>query len=235
MKNKFLAIFISMISIFILIGLFFIVKITSKAVVDNSVQEDYKEENVLSINSSEDVEIKNENEESNTIENETEIKDSYDENIKIEDNISAEKVNRVENNTENNLNKKDTNSKKEEQVNEGKEKESSNNYENNNAKSANTTQEIKNESNTKEEKEQQVERCTNNSNHGIAVGNSNEWFNSREEAISYYEQLISDYGYSLEYGPMTREEYNKKCPYGFEAWSCMFCNKWTLNFYFREK
>ena len=100
-------------------------------------------------------------------------------------------------------------------------------------KNENESQQIDDEKEKKSEPK--IERCTNNSNHGISVGNSNEWFNTREEAISYYEQLIGDLGYKLEHGQMTREEYNRKCPYGYEVWSCMFCNKWTINFYFREK
>ena len=32
-----------------------------------------------------------------------------------------------------------------------------------------------------------------------------------------------------ERGEITREEYYKKCPYEYEAWSCS-CGKWTGNF-----
>ena len=85
------------------------------------------------------------------------------------------------------------------------------------------------------ENEQKIERCTNNLNHGISIGNSNKWFETKEEAITYYNQLRKDYGYKFENEQMSQEEYNKKCPYGYEVWSCMFCNKWTINFYYRDE
>ncbi len=85
------------------------------------------------------------------------------------------------------------------------------------------------------ENEQKIERCTNNLNHGISTGNSNKWFETKEEAISYYNQLRKDYGYKFEHELMSQKEYNKKCPYGYEMWSCMFCNKWTINFYYRDE
>ena len=28
------------------------------------------------------------------------------------------------------------------------------------------------------------------------------------------------------------ETYQKNCPYGYETWSCPFCGKWTINFYY---
>ena len=45
------------------------------------------------------------------------------------------------------------------------------------------------------------------------VGNSNKWFNSKSEAISYYNSLINELGHQLESGELSRDEYNKKCPY----------------------
>ncbi|MGN1270258.1 MAG: hypothetical protein ACI4UU_05290 [Clostridia bacterium] len=69
--------------------------------------------------------------------------------------------------------------------------------------------------------------------HGVGVGNSNKWFNSYSEAISYYDNLINGYSNQVHSGAITAEEYNEKCPYGYETWSCPYCGKWTLNFYYR--
>ncbi len=91
--------------------------------------------------------------------------------------------------------------------------------------------------NTKEDNPEttKVEKCTNDYNHGIAVGNSGKWFNTKEEAILYYKNLIKDYGEKFENGSMNQVEYNAVCPYGYEVWSCMFCGKWTINFYLRNQ
>ena len=62
-------------------------------------------------------------------------------------------------------------------------------------------------------KQPEVTRCTTNNNHSMDVGNSNKWFNSKSEAISYYNSLINELGHQLESGEVSREEYNKKCPY----------------------
>ena len=62
-------------------------------------------------------------------------------------------------------------------------------------------------------KQPEVTRCTTNNNHSMDVGNSNKWFNSKSEAISYYNSLITELGHQLESGKLSRDEYNKKCPY----------------------
>ncbi len=74
--------------------------------------------------------------------------------------------------------------------------------------------------------------CTD-TKHGVGVGNSNKWFNSYDEAVSFYNNLIADYSNKAKNGEITYEEYCKKCPYGYETWSCQYCGKWTLNYYFR--
>lgn len=82
------------------------------------------------------------------------------------------------------------------------------------------------------ENETTIQKCTD-SKHGVGIGNSNKWFNSYNEAVSYYDNLINDYSNKIHAGEITLEEYNKKCPYGYETWSCPYCGKWTLNYYFR--
>lgn len=78
----------------------------------------------------------------------------------------------------------------------------------------------------------EIPKCSD-TQHGVGVGNSNKWFNSYNEAVAYYDNLINDYSDKVQNGTITFEEYNKLCPYGYETWSCPYCGKWTLNFYNR--
>ena len=87
---------------------------------------------------------------------------------------------------------------------------------------------------TKPELIQETESITpkcNENNHGVGVGNSNKWFNSKQEAINYYQSIIKTWGDKWEKYEIDDETYNKNCPYGYETWSCPFCEKWTINFY----
>lgn len=70
-------------------------------------------------------------------------------------------------------------------------------------------------------------------NHGVGVGNSNKWFNSKQEAIAYYDSLIKTWGDKWESFEIDSATYDKNCPYGYEVWTCPFCGKWTINFYYR--
>ena len=81
-------------------------------------------------------------------------------------------------------------------------------------------------------KQPETPKCSD-SKHGVGVGNSNKWFNSYNEAVSYYDNLILDYSNKIHNGQITFEEYNKQCPCGYEIWSCQYCGKWTLNYYMR--
>lgn len=82
------------------------------------------------------------------------------------------------------------------------------------------------------EKEPEIPKCTD-SKHGVGVGNSNKWFSTYDEAVHYYNNLINYYSNNIHNGLITTEEYYSKCPYGYETWSCQYCGKWTLNYYFR--
>ena len=78
---------------------------------------------------------------------------------------------------------------------------------------------------------QEQTKCTD-TNHGVGVGNSNKWFNSKQEAINYYQGIIKTWGDKWEKFEIDDETYQKNCPYGYETWSCPFCEKWTINFYY---
>ena len=71
------------------------------------------------------------------------------------------------------------------------------------------------------------------SNHGVGVVNSNKWFNSKQEAINYYDGIQKTWGDKWENFEIDSATYDKNCPYGYEVWTCPFCGKWTINFYYR--
>ena len=71
------------------------------------------------------------------------------------------------------------------------------------------------------------------SNHGVGVGNSNKWFNSKQEAINYYDGIQKTWGDKWENFEIDSATYDNNCPYGYEVWTCPFCGKWTINFYYR--
>lgn len=81
------------------------------------------------------------------------------------------------------------------------------------------------------EPEPVIPKCSE-SNHYIGVGNSNKWFNSKQEAINHYQSIIKTWGDKWEKFEIDDETYQKNCPYGYETWSCPLCKKWTINFYY---
>ena len=84
--------------------------------------------------------------------------------------------------------------------------------------------EIKNQTTT-------IPQCTS-TKHGMETGNSNKWFNTKEEAIALYNAEIKKWGDLWTSFQIEDEEYYKNCPYGYEVWSCPYCGKWTINFYY---
>lgn len=112
---------------------------------------------------------------------------------------------------------------------------SNNNTTNDTNKNNTTQQQENNKTDKKQEMQKQPEpvRCTNNSNHGMDVGNSNKWFSTKDEAIAYYNNQISYWGKKWENFEIDDNIYYKNCPYGYEIWSCMYCSKWSINFYYR--
>lgn len=89
----------------------------------------------------------------------------------------------------------------------------------------------------KENIEVKNDRCTKDDNHGIKVGNTGKWFNTKDEAIAYYKSEIEYWGTWWEStdpeDTEADEKYYKNCPTGYNVFSCMYCNKWTINFYYR--
>lgn len=100
------------------------------------------------------------------------------------------------------------------------------------------------ETKTEQEKEQEeinytevevkiaeVEKCSD-TRHGIEVGNSNKWFDSKQDAIKYYEDIIKTWGEKWTNYEIDSETYYKNCPSGYEIFSCPYCEKWTINLFY---
>ena len=89
-----------------------------------------------------------------------------------------------------------------------------------------------------DEKQEQIketlkeEKCTS-TNHKISVGNSGKWFKTKQEASDYFDKTLKEYDTKIKNKEITFDEYCKKCPYGYESWSCPICKEWTVNFYYR--
>ena len=69
-----------------------------------------------------------------------------------------------------------------------------------------------------------------NGNHSIGVGNIGRWFNSRSEVDACFSSTCSQWLTKYQNGEISRDDYMKKCPSGYKAWSCSNCGKWTGNF-----
>lgn len=80
---------------------------------------------------------------------------------------------------------------------------------------------------------QKETHCTDNNNHSISCGNMGKWFTSKSDIDDYWEEVVQKYSKQYENGEITWETYCKKSPYGYECWSCSYCNKWTGNFKYR--
>ena len=81
------------------------------------------------------------------------------------------------------------------------------------------------------EQENETPKCSGN-NHKVETGNSGKWFNNESEAVAYYNSIIKIWGDKWENFEIDDESYHKNCPYGYEDWSCPYCGKWTINFYY---
>lgn len=92
-----------------------------------------------------------------------------------------------------------------------------------------------NDNNKSEEvkKEETVVRCTTDHNHSIGVGNCGKWFNSASEGIAEYNSIISDWGTKWENFEIDNDTYYAKCPSGYQYIDCMYCGKYTFDYYYR--
>lgn len=72
-----------------------------------------------------------------------------------------------------------------------------------------------------------------NGNHSMPTGNCGKWFNSRNEAINYYNSVSDMWNSKYDPGEISYEQLHKNCPGGYECWSCSRCGKWTVNLKYR--
>ena len=90
-----------------------------------------------------------------------------------------------------------------------------------------TTQDIS----TQEEKTTVIPKCTE-TNHMMETGNSGKWFDTKQQAVAFYEKEIKEWEDKWLKDEIDDNTYYKNCPDGYEYWSCPLCNKWTINLYY---
>lgn len=96
-----------------------------------------------------------------------------------------------------------------------------------------TTQiEINKDISTKEDKQTTViPKCTE-TNHLMETGNIGKWFDTKQQAVAFYEKEIKEWEEKWLKDEIDDDTYYKNCPDGYEYWSCPLCQKWTLNLYY---
>ena len=83
-------------------------------------------------------------------------------------------------------------------------------------------------------KEETIDRCTTEHNHSIGVGNCGKWFNSASEGIAEYNSIILSWGTKWENFEIDNDTYYANCPSGYQYIDCMYCGKYTFDYYYRK-
>lgn len=73
-------------------------------------------------------------------------------------------------------------------------------------------------------------KCTDN-NHGMDTGNCKTWFETKEQAIAFYNAKKKEWEDKWTNYEINNEEYFNNRPNGYEIWDCPYCHKWTINIY----
>ena len=73
-------------------------------------------------------------------------------------------------------------------------------------------------------------QCTA-SQHLLETGNTGKWFNTKQEAINYYNQTYSKWGTKWENFEIDDNTFHKNCPNRYEIFQCI-CGKWTIDFFY---
>ena len=81
----------------------------------------------------------------------------------------------------------------------------------------------------KQEEPKQIQ-CSGN-NHLIGTGNTGRWFNTRQEAINYYNSTYANWSKKWENFEIDDDTFNKNCPNRYEIYQCI-CGKWTIDFFY---
>lgn len=90
-----------------------------------------------------------------------------------------------------------------------------------NSKQETTEDNISKEENTEDTED--TPKCTHSSEN---------YYNSKAEAEAIYEAEIKKWGDMWVNDEIDDETYYKNCPDGYEVWSCPYCQKWTISFYY---
>lgn len=146
-------------------------------------------------------------------------------------NKSLEKNTNVENNKINNFSNKE---KKQEKVKHEQKENTTLTIKQEDIKESTQEQTTQVQDKTKEEnkvQEPEKTKCSD-TKHAIGVGNSNKWFDSKQDAIKYYENIIKTWGDKWTNYETDSETYYKNCPSGYEVFSCPYCEKWTINLFY---
>ena len=234
MKNKIIIITIIMcLTVGLCVG---IQVIRNKKNVENIevVKENMVNENDIAQNKKiiEDTDVKEVIDEENQDNDNVELKEESKIEIQQQEKVVTNKnTTQVKNNNENTKKEVVTEKVKEETKVNTENKSTQVQEKNVNKVSENTGTKVETIETKKEVKEPEKPKCTD-TKHGVGVGNSNRWFNSKQEAINHYQSIIKNWGDKWENFEIDDETYNKNCPYGYEIWSCQFCGKWTINFYY---
>lgn len=90
-----------------------------------------------------------------------------------------------------------------------------------------------NQDTSTQEKEQEtvIPKCTE-TNHLMETGNTGKWFDTKQQAVAFYEKEIKEWEDKWLKDEIDDDTYYKNCPDGYEYWSCPLCQKWTLNLYY---
>lgn len=81
----------------------------------------------------------------------------------------------------------------------------------------------------KQEEPKQIQ-CSGNS-HLIGTGNTGRWFNTRQEAINYYNSTYANWSKKWENFEIDDDTFQKNCPNRYEIYQCI-CGKWTIDFFY---
>lgn len=174
-----------------------------------------------------------EQQEENVIENanETEIKQEenktvYQEPVKVNKEIQKEQI--TTNTTDNAVNEKQKTKKAQQKPQENKQQEQKKEQP---IVTNEKVQEKKQE--VKQPQKNQKKQCTNEE-HAKISGNTNKWFDTKEDAIAFANAEQKKWGEKWTNFEIDDDEYDKKCPYSHKEWSCPICKKWTQDLYYRK-
>ncbi|HJJ04796.1 MAG TPA: hypothetical protein OIM45_02830 [Clostridiaceae bacterium] len=84
------------------------------------------------------------------------------------------------------------------------------------------------EESKKEEKK--IPECSG-TKHFLEVGNTGKWFNSKAEAVNYFDTTYSSWAKKWENLEIDDTTFYKNCPTRYEVFQCI-CGKWTMNFFY---